>query len=37
LKSARNYIVQLLQLAPEPAVAVDFRAERTPVANGSMN
>jgi predicted PurR-regulated permease PerM len=32
LKSARNYIVQLLQLTPEPAVAVDFRAEEPVVA-----
>jgi hypothetical protein len=37
LKSARNCIVQLLQLAPEPAVAVDFRAEGSVVASGALN
>src|SRR5678816_2410486 len=37
LRSARNYIIQLLQLAPEPAVSVDFRMEQPPVASAALN
>ncbi len=37
LKSARNYILQLLQLAPEPTLSVEFRQEPAPVAAGAFN
>jgi len=37
LKSAQNYIVQLLQLAPEPPLTLDFTEEPPPVAHARQN
>jgi hypothetical protein len=37
LKSAQNYIVQLLQLAPAPPLTLDFTEERSPAAHARQN
>jgi predicted PurR-regulated permease PerM len=37
LKSAQNYIVQLLQLAAEPPLTLDFAEEPQPVAHAGQN
>ena len=37
LKGARSYIVQLLQLDPEPAVTLDFPRAQEPAAHARLN